>query len=108
MTSSRGKLISFLKGYDRFSKPVSLTYKKKKGFSTAIGGACTIFVLLVLLLIATNALYNAFILYDYASSSVENMHEAPATYSIAERQFYILNNIVADPPTGTDDPIEVS
>ena len=41
-----GKLSSsvsnFLYGFDRYAKPVSLYYKKKGSFETAIGGCCSI------------------------------------------------------------------
>ena len=44
----RAKVADFLKSYDRYSKNVSLTYKKKGSYATSIGGCCTIFSFTVL------------------------------------------------------------
>ena len=40
MTES--KFRTFIKGYDRYSKPVTLTYNSKGGFRTTCGGIATI------------------------------------------------------------------
>jgi hypothetical protein len=72
-SSSRGSFIAHMKAWDRFSKPVSLTYQKKGAFSTAVGGGCTIFVLLILALIGLNNFFNSFISYEYLTSTTESL-----------------------------------
>ena len=39
----RSSVQKFLKGYDRYAKNVSLSYKRKGSFETSIGGCCSIF-----------------------------------------------------------------
>ena len=39
----KSSVSSFLKGYDRYAKGVTLKYMKKGSYETAIGGCCSIF-----------------------------------------------------------------
>ena len=43
----KGSFQSFFKGFDRFSKPISLTYNQAGAFNTAIGGVFSIFTFFV-------------------------------------------------------------
>ena len=43
------KFRKYIKGYDRYSKPVTLTYNHKGGFRTTCGGIATIVTTLVFL-----------------------------------------------------------
>ena len=38
----RSSLQKFFKSFDRYSKPIGLTYKKSGTFETSIGGICSI------------------------------------------------------------------
>ena len=44
----RSDLQSFIKGFDRYAKNVSLAYKKKGSFETSIGGICSIIAFVLL------------------------------------------------------------
>ena len=45
---SKSRIGNFLKGYDRYAKPVLLSYKRNGSYTTSVGGFCSIFSFLVL------------------------------------------------------------
>ena len=45
---AKSRFGNFLKGYDRYAKPVLLSYKRNGNFTTSVGGFCSIFSFIVL------------------------------------------------------------
>ena len=45
---SKSSFTGFLKKFDRYSRGVSLSYKRKKTFETSVGGCCSILAFIFL------------------------------------------------------------
>ena len=96
----RARTQSFLKRYDRYSKNVTLTYKKSGSFATSCGGCASICSFILLFYwFAVNFAY-AFIDYgSYSTStSIALTQRTDGTYPLYEMgdfDFFVANRLVS-------------
>lgn len=108
---------TFLKRIDRFEKPITFSYQKKKQFETASGGICTIIVCLILGFTAFSRLWFLFIgVSQYVENAQTSTSDGKNLLEIPNNDFILTNQIVyapsidqeGNPVTTNKDPVEIA
>ena len=110
MVNKRRNLEAFFKYFDRYSKPVTLTYRQKGSFETSCGGICSIISFFILGWWLATEIISKFIIqpgYDISESQslTQNSDLTFPTYDISGRQFFITYKMSIDGGTISDEDL---
>ena len=92
---------NFFKGFDRYSKNVSLSYQRKGSFETSIGGFCSIFTFTWMAYWVTLNLFHTFLPPGEFSTSEKTQQQTineDGTYSLLEipqEQLFVAYKIMS-------------
>jgi hypothetical protein len=90
----RERVQKFFKSVDRFTKPITLSYMRKKQYTTTVGGICTLIMWIFFFTVAVSRIHFLFFgLNQYVESAQTNIAAGTKEWAIPPEEFTLTNII---------------